>query len=306
MEPLLVAVSAAQSGVFSRAQALAAGYTDKRIRHLLTSDTWQRVQYGIFQLAGVPLTFDRSAWVVALAAGPDAVLSHRSAGKLHRLGEAPASARFDVSVPLRRRPRTVPNADVHRTTLTHADVGICNGLPVTSLARTIVDLARTLPLDIGSRIIADALRTSRVSVQAIECRIASLTGNAGIGRAKRALANADPLLESVLEHELLRLLRRAGFWPIAQYTVMAGSRFIARVDFAIPALRLAIEADGYATHGRRAGFERDRERMALLQLAGWSLLSFTAAQIRERPDWVIEVVRQRVRQLSAEQGRSQT
>ena len=143
-------------------------------------------------------------------------------------------------------------------------------------------------------------------MQAIECHIATLIGNAGIGRAKRALASADPSLESVLEHELLRLLRRAGFFPIAQYTVMVGSRFIARVDFAIPTLRLAIEADGYATHARRAGFERDRERTALLQLAGWSVLSFTAAQIRQRPEWVIEIVRQRVRQLSAEHGQSQT
>jgi very-short-patch-repair endonuclease len=188
---------------------------------------------------------------------------------------------------------------IHRTSLAEHDVGMCNGLPVTSLARTLVDLGRTLPSDIGSRIIADALRTSRVSVEAIESRIASLAGHIGIDRARMALASADPRLESVLERELLLLLRRAGLSPIAQYTVALGAQFIARVDFALPNIRLAIEADGYATHALRPGFERDHERAALLQLAGWSVLSFTATQIRQRPEWVIGVIRQRVLQLSA-------
>ncbi len=80
---------------------------------------------------------------------------------------------------------------------------------------------------------------------------------------------------------------------------MAGGKWVARVDFALPGIRLAIECDGYDTHARRPGFERDREKSALLQLAGWSLLSFTAIQIRERPDWVIATVLQRVRQLTA-------
>jgi hypothetical protein len=73
---LLAAIAAAQCGVFSRAQALAGGYTDRRIRHLLAIGSWLRCAQGIFRISGTPLTFDASAWIATLAAGTDARLSH--------------------------------------------------------------------------------------------------------------------------------------------------------------------------------------------------------------------------------------
>ena len=299
MEFLLAAVAAAQCGVFTRAQALAAGYTDKHIKHLLAMGTWLRCHPGIYCLAGVAPSLDMSAWIALLAAGEGALLSHRFAGKVYGLEGTPPSVRFDVSVSEGRRPRNVPRATIHRTELGPDDIAGCRGFPVTSIARTVVDLARTLPIETGTRVIADALRTRRVSVAAIEQTILALARCIGIQRARHALANADPRLESVLERELLTLLRRAGLNPVAQYVVMAGGKYVARVDFALPGIRLAIEADGYETHARHLGFERDRETAALLQLAGWSELSFTATQIRERPDWVIATVQERVRQLTA-------
>jgi very-short-patch-repair endonuclease len=299
MEPLLMAIAAAQCGVFSRVQALTAGYTDRRIRHLLAIGTWLRCGQGTFRIAGTPLTFDASAWIATLAAGLNAVLSHRIAGRLQNLEGTPPVVRFDVSVPLARRPRNVPRATIHRVRLCADDIAVCQGFPVTSIARTLVDLGRTLPIETGSRIIADALRAGRVSVDALEARIAWLSGCTGIDLARRALASADPKLESVLERELFALLRRARLDPVAQYVVTSAGQFVARVDFALAGIRLAIEADGYDTHARRPGFERDRERAALLQLAGWSLLSFTATQIRQQPDWVIATVLKRVRQLSS-------
>jgi very-short-patch-repair endonuclease len=297
-----MAIAAAQCGVFSRAQALTLGYSEKRIRHLLTIGTWLRCHPGIYCLAGVPNSFEMNAWIAVLAAGTDAVLSHRTAGKLHRLDGTPPPVFFDVSVPAVRAPQNVPRARIHRTKLGPGDLARCHGLPVTSLVRTVVDLGRSLPLETGSRVIADALRTRRVSAAEVERTIGALAGCTGIGRARRALASADPKLESVLERELLALLRRAGLNPVAQYIVTAGGTIIARVDFALPGIRLAIQSDGYTTHAQHPGFERDREVAALLQLAGWSLLSFTATQIRQNPDWVVSTVLKRVRQLTASAG----
>jgi very-short-patch-repair endonuclease len=302
MYPLLIAIAAAQCGVFSRAQALAAGYTESRIRHLVAIGTWLRCHPGIYCLAGVATSFDMNAWIAVLAAGPEARLSHRTAGKLQRVEGAPQPVLFDVSVPEVRVPRSVPRAKIHRTTLAAEDVAVCQGFPVTSIARTLVDLARTLPIETGSRIVADALRTGRVQVAVVEQTIGRLANCVGIERARRALANADPALESVLERELLVLLRRAGLNPVAQYVVTVGGRAIARVDFALPGIRLAIEADGYGTHAQHVGFERDREKSADLQLAGWHLLSFTATQIRKQPDRVIATVLKRVQQLSGIAG----
>ena len=298
MEPLLVTIAAAQCGVFTRAQALAAEYSDKRIRHLVATGTWLRCHVAVYCLAGVAPSLYGNAWVAVLAAGEHARLSHRMAGKLHVLEGTPPPVRFDVSVPRVRVPRGVPRATIHRTELGPDDIAVCRGFPVTSIARTLVDLGRTLPLEIGSRVIGDALRTGRVSAEALEDRIGALARCVGIDRARRALTSADPKLESVLELELFALLRRAGLDPVVQYVVTAGGTFVARVDFALPGIRLAIEADGYDTHARRPGFERDREKAALLQLAGWWLLSFTATQIRQRPDWVVETVLTRVRQLT--------
>jgi very-short-patch-repair endonuclease len=302
MYQLLIAVAAAQCGVFSRAQALAAGYTESRIRHLVTMGTWLRCHPGIYCLAGVATSFDMNAWIAVLAAGPEARLSHRTAAKLQRAEGTPPPVLFDVSVPDVRVPRNVPRARIYRTQLAPQDIAVCQGFPVTSLARTLVDLGRTLPLDTASRIMADALRTGRVSVETVEQTIGRLANYVGIERARCALANADPRLESVLEGELLVLLRRAGLKPVAQYVVRVGGRAIARVDFALPGIRLAIEADGYGTHALHPGFERDREKSADLQLAGWNLLSFTATQIRQRPDWVIATVLRRVQQLSVIAG----
>jgi very-short-patch-repair endonuclease len=221
---------------------------------------------------------------------------------LQRAEGTPPPVLFDVSVPDVRVPRNVPRARIYRTQLAPQDIAVCQGFPVTSLARTLVDLGRTLPLDTASRIMADALRTGRVSVETVEQTIGRLANYVGIERARCALANADPRLESVLEGELLVLLRRAGLKPVAQYVVRVGGRAIARVDFALPGIRLAIEADGYGTHALHPGFERDREKSADLQLAGWNLLSFTATQIRQRPDWVIATVLRRVQQLSVIAG----
>lgn len=299
MYTLLVAIAAAQCGVFSRAQALAAGYTEKQIRHLSATGTWLRCHAGIYRVAGVSLSFDASAWVAVLAAGEGARLGYRMAGKLHSLDGTPPPVYFDISVRSGRSPRNVPRARIHRTELAPEDIAVCQGFPVTSILRTLVDLSRSLPIETGSRIIADALRGGRVSVDALETRIAGLAGCTGIDLARRALASADPKFESVLERELLVLLRRAGLKPIAQYVVTVGGRAVARVDFALPGIRLAIEADGYGTHALRPGFERDREKAADLQLVGWYLLSFTATQIRQRPEWVVATVVERVRQLTA-------
>ena len=299
MKTLLVAIAMAQCGVFSRAQALAAGYSEKQIRHLLAIGTWVRCHSGTYCVAGIARSLDMNAWIALVAAGEGARLSHRMAGKLQALDCVPPPVDFDIAVRIGRTPRNVPRAKIHRTELAPEDIAVCQGFPVTSVVRTLVDLGRTLPLETGSRIMADALRVGRVSRDVLEMRIAGMTGYIGIDLARRALASVDPKLESVLERELLALLRRAGLAPVAQYVVTAGGRFVARVDFALPGIRLAIEADGYDTHARRPGFERDREKAALLQLADWGLLSFTATQIRQRPDWVIATVLERVRQLTA-------
>jgi very-short-patch-repair endonuclease len=295
----LARIAAAQGGVFSRRQALAAGYTNDRIVHQVRRGAWQRVARAVYRVNGAPTSWQASAWVAILTVGPPAVLSYRATGYLHGFDGLPAPGRFDVSVPENRRPRTLPIGSLHRVELPRCDIATRNGLPVTSPARTLVDLAFILRGDLAARVMADALRRRLATVESVGEQIDAAGGRHGIQSARDALRTADPRLECTLEHELLQLVRRAGLDPTPQFEVFAGGLFVARVDLGVPELKLAIEADGYATHALRPGFERDRERAALLQLAGWTTLAFTATHIRRRPDWLIDVVQRRARQLGA-------
>jgi very-short-patch-repair endonuclease len=273
-----------------------AGYSDRQIELAVKRGDWVKCTSAVFLVAGAPNPFLANAWIAVLAAGDGAMLSHRVAGQLHKLDGVPPPTVLDLYVPSARRPRDVPRSRVHRI-----DVGApvrCLGLPVSQLPLTVVDLARELPVATGTRIVADALRTRRVSLAALEHELTTAAMRKHIERARQAVLGADPRLESILEDELFMIIRRGCIDVVPQYEVFDGGRWVARVDFAIPHLQLAI--DGYATHSLYPGFERDREKAALLQLAGWSLLSFTATQIRRRPNWVHAVLCRRVEQRRRE------
>lgn len=112
----------------------------------------------------------------------------------------------------------------------------------------------------------------------------------GSARARRAAQLADGLAESPPETRLRLLLHRSGLpAPIAQFRVFDDEGFIARVDFAYPDLRIAIEYDGL-WHGERKAFLDDRRRLNRLVAAGWIVLHVTAADMRH-PDRLAAQVR---------------
>ena len=286
--------------MFTRKQALSCGYSPERIRTELKNGRWLVVVDGVYRLVGSPGGWNARVWAALLAAGDGAVLGGRPAGRLHRIDGVPAYDRLAVVVPRSRRPRLSTGALVERSPLSRADVTHQRGIPVLSPARTVADLARRESLDIAVRIVGDALRSGIVLPTRLGEQLEAARGRDGIGRARAAVAFADPVLESVIEAELLRLIDGAGVRAVPQFEVFHQGMFVARLDFAIEDLRLGLEADGYGVHSLRPAFERDRERNAILQLAGWIVLSFTAEQIRRRPDWVRDVIRRIVARRRAE------
>lgn len=290
MKPELAVVARRQDGVVTRQQGIAAGYSVDQIDRLLTRGALTVIRPGLYRSPSAPVTWRSQAWAVLLAAGPLAVLSHGVAARVRQLDGVPAYDAFEITVPSRRRPRSVGNATVHRLSLPgHCRVTVA-GLPVTSPERTIVDLACQLPTEAAMRILTDGLRSGVVQSRRLDECLARAAGRTGVERARNAVRLADPRIESVLEHELLGIIRGIGIAVVPQCEVRHGGEFVARLDFAVPALRLGIEADGYASHSRRGQFERDHERRAALRVAGWELLSFTANQIRQRPDRVATIV----------------
>jgi very-short-patch-repair endonuclease len=147
--------------------------------------------------------------------------------------------------------------------------------------RAVVDLLRLLP-DIEAVVVADAaLRGELVTSEGLATELISHARLRGVRRAARALDLADPRSESPPESRVRFLLLQAGVPVVPQFDVRtAGGVWIARVDLALPELKIAIEYDGRAVHEREDVFVRDRQRQNALVQAGWTVLRFTAADLR--------------------------
>ena len=286
MTPDLARIARAQDGVFSRGPALASGCSEGQIARAISGGDWAVANPGVYRVAGAPATWRSRAWVCLLAAGAGSALCEAVAGKVHRLDGVPAYAAFDVAVPRSRRPRRVPGAIVHRVPLNQDDVVRRSGLLVTSPERTVVDRARTLPPDVGARVIADGLRQGIVVAARLDRELVRAAGRVGVAQARWAARAADPRIEAATEAQLIAIATGVGLAVVPQFEVIVGGRFVARLDAAVPALKVGFEADGYTFHARRDRYERDHERLAELAGAGWRVGPFTPTQLSERPDWV--------------------
>ena len=231
-------------------------------------------------------------WLAAvLAVGPGAVLSHRDAAGLHDL-RAANHARIDVSTA--GKAGSSAKIAVHRTrTLDAQDITTVRGIPVTTVARTLVDLAGTVPYHHLTRAIKEAERQRTFDLQKVQDALARTRGRRGPGhRAMReaiaeCAAHEGHHTRSPLEDAFLRLLRDRGLPSPATNATIEGFE----VDAVWPAERIAVELDGWRDHGTRRAFEEDRKRDAALTAAGWRVVRFTYRQVTQGPDAVIETLR---------------
>lgn len=212
-----------------------------------------------------------------LASGPRALLSHRAAGALWEI--APYEGVWiDVTTPTHQRTRR-PLAR-HTSPLPPDDCAICDGIPVTGVARTLLDLAeisdrRRVELAIGR---ADKL--GLFDLRAIEALCARSHGRHGLANLTEALAQFLPdSVRSPLEYDLLAFCRDHGL-PLPEVNVIVAGH---EVDAAWVEARLIVELDSYEHHRGRAAFERDRIRDAELKLAGWEVIRITWRRLHDHP-----------------------
>jgi very-short-patch-repair endonuclease len=289
----LDAVAAAQHGVFSRAQALASGVSTSAVDRRLTSGAWERLYQGVYRLASAPRTWRQSLLAACLAWGVGAVISHRAAAALWAFaGFTPG--RIELSVPIGRR-RERAHLVHWPASLASTDTTTLYGIPVTTAMRTLIDIAGCAPADVVEEALDDALRRKLVTVARFQRR---LREDGGPGRSGTALlrdlvdarAGVARGPESTLETRLLRVLRAAGLPPVVQHRV---GRY--RVDFAYPGARVAVEADGFRWHSTRQQWDHDRARRNALTAMGWTVIHVTWEQLHQRPDEVIDSIRETLR-----------
>lgn len=237
--------------------------------------------YAVGHTADAPLAREAAA---LLACGDGAVLSHRSAGALWGLADRPVAV-VEATI-VGRDCGARPGVRVRRARrIADEDVLMRSGLRVTSPARTLVDLAAVLGERGLRRAVNEALVAGLADEGDLQAALVRSPGRRGGPRVRRLLAETygPSITRSEAERRLLELLALAGL-STPETNVKVGGY---EVDVLWRAERLVVEVDGYAFHGTRTAFERDRLRDAELQASGLAVLRVTWRQIVDTPETTV-------------------
>jgi very-short-patch-repair endonuclease len=291
-----------QHGVIAALQLYSLGLSETQVRARAANGLLQRVHRGVYSLGRRSLTPNGHWMAAVLACGENAVLSHQTAGELWKIRRLTLGAdrRRSIHVTVRggRGARGRPGIIVHRRqTLLDEEVTTTEGIPVTTPARTVLDLAASLPRRQLERAIDGAVRLALCTEDDLERIVVAHVGRAGAGALGALLADhraGSTATRNDFEERFLvlcgryRLPRPEVNVPLLDYVV----------DFFWPNAKLVVEVDGRATHGTHRAFQEDRERDGRLAVAGYRALRFTWWDVTRRP----AVVADRVRRLLADRN----
>ena len=262
-------------GIFQVSDALTAGFTYPQIRRRRANGVWVQEYDTVLRIAGVPDTHEARLLAVSLAAGSRAGGSHRAAAWLHALPGA-SSTLIEISCPRWRRSRA-DGIRVHETkALTDADVTVVNGIPVTSIERTLLDLGAVRGFLTVELALENALRRRLTTLEALDQTLARLarSGRPGV-RILRTLVHARlgaSTLPTGSEREtmVLQIIRAAGLPdPTRQFRVYDHNEFIGQVDLSYPAARITIEYDSDEFHTGFVATASDSARRHRMIRAHW-------------------------------------
>jgi very-short-patch-repair endonuclease len=283
-ERVIADLAARQRGVVTRAQLLEIGLTRDAIDNWVKSARLHSLYRAVYLLGHARPMEGARELAAVLASGPDAVLSHGSAARMWRLLSVEA-ADVDVTVP-GRDCRSRPGIRMHRVAaLDRRDVRKLGGIPITTPARTILDLAAAVSSRELERALSEAQARRLAPSNQLLPLLARCSGRPG-ARALRALieeGSAAALTRSEAEERLLALIRVARL-PAPETNVRVG-RY--EVDFLWRDRGLVVEVDGFKYHSSRAAFERDRVRDAELGALGFRVIRVTWRQIVDGPEELI-------------------
>lgn len=303
---LAVGLARRQHGLAATRQLAELGYSGGSIRRMVAGGVLEPVRKSVYRLCGARPTWESVALSAVLAAGEGAVLSHRSAGILWGLVDRhERTGALELTVVVPGRPRTA-GVVAHRHRLEPAETTRYRQIPVTTVERTLLDLAESNDSTGLGRLIDDALRRRMTSVSLL---VAELERHAGAGRRRVrsmqvALADRGAGYEpgaNDWELDLDGQWERMGL-PGAerQYRIRVAGGIEFRPDRAILDARVTVDWNGWDPHGYRSSFDADSRRRALLSSAGWHPLDFTS---RSSPELicrtVLAVYEERVRLLAS-------
>lgn len=257
-------------------QLAAVGIRGSAITRRVAAGRLVRVYPGVYAVGHVPHTRE-ARWIAAvMACGRGAVLSHLDAAALWRIYESLGIAVHVTTTS--RGGRYLPGIHAHRARkLDPADVTIKDGIPVTTVARTLIDLTDLLPTDRILRAVREAEYLKLLDLDTLIAAVERANGRKNLTELHQALERHTPgqIVRDELEHRFQELRHRGGLkQPLTNLKVKTGRRTYT-VDCLWPDEGVAVELDGRAAHIRAAAFEEDRARDAALAAIGLLPLRFT-------------------------------
>jgi len=289
------------AGIMTTDELLRAGLSDHRIRRLVHRGVLQPVGRGAFARADLAAeaagAADGQVLTVAAAlavVGPGAVASHHVAAAMHNLDLLrPRSAWVALTRPPGGGSRTGrPGVRVHAAGLPPQHLASWHGVPVTSAARTVVDLARVSTFRAGVVVADSALRGKQASRAELQAVLADCRHWRGIQRARQVVAFADARSESALESVSRVAFRDQGLPPPdLQVWVGSDDLVIGRADFLWIQHRTIAEADGAAKYANKGRAQAQLRRDAELRDAGFEVVHFGWDEIVRTPAHVAASVR---------------
>jgi very-short-patch-repair endonuclease len=289
VERAVARIAARQDNVIAREQLIAAGLGRGAIDHRVRVHWMQRIHQGVYLIGAAPPTAVARARAARMACGVSAVVSHRSAACLYRLlpelGEE-----VEVTV-VGRNAHRQEGIRIHRAAdMAAEDVVTVRGMPVTSIARTICDLAATESRDDVMHAFQEGLYRRAVTPRSLAAVLAREPKRKG-APVIQALIRDPRLTRSERERLLVKLIDQAQLpRPLTNVRTQG-----IPVDVLWPAEKLIVEFDGWGAHGHRLAFEKDRKRDQILVAAGYRVIRVTDRQLLDEPLAVIARIAQALR-----------
>ncbi len=294
-------LAATQAGVISRPQLLGHGLSGSAVDRMLRSGRLSAALAGVYVVCGAPQSRDQRRWIALLAAGPAGVLGFESAARAHQLATVEHDGPTVVIVRHSgfRRLHGVTAHQINDVRPHHVET--VRRMPVTTVPRTIVDLAAIWRLGRMALVIDDAVAAHRTSIEAIGGCLHSVArrGKPGVKLLTILLDERGPGAvppASVLEAAFFRLVEGAGMQPpVRQHPLPRTDGATGLVDAAWPQWKLIVEIDGRRWHQRLADMRRDRDRDVQAAAAGWLVVRFLHEHVVGAPEETLRELRDVIR-----------
>ena len=279
----LAGIATEAHGVATRMELLRAGVTRNEIEHRLRTGSLIREHRGVYRVGHRAPSIEARYLAAVKACGDGAVLSGRAAAYVLGLVRGPAPP-AEVTAPTERR---VKGVGTRRSRLDPEDRMTWRNIPITTVARTLVDLAAALPLSALARACHEAGVRYGTTPRQVEGSLKQRPNARGAANLRQVLRGDIHVTLSRLERRFLALLRKEGL-PLPETNRPAGSY---RVDCRWPDRKLTVELDSYRYHASRHAWEQDRRREREARARGDEFRRYTWGDVFEHPRLMLAELR---------------